>query len=54
MDSFTYELIAERLGIHLNQLPFNTTAVIIDNDVSFYCNGERYCISNIFLLPFSE
>lgn len=35
MDSFTYELIAERLGIQLDSLPFNTTAVIIDSEVLF-------------------
>lgn len=34
MDSLTYELIAERLGIELKESEFHTAAAIIDNEVS--------------------
>lgn len=34
MDSFTYELVAERLGITLKDADQNTAAVIIDSGVS--------------------
>lgn len=34
MDSFTYELVAERLGITLKDTEQNTAAVIIDSEVN--------------------
>lgn len=34
MDSFTYELVAERLGIMLKDTEQNTAAVIIDSEVN--------------------
>lgn len=36
MDSLTYELIAERLGIELKETEFHSAAAIIDNEVSCY------------------
>lgn len=34
MDSFTYELVAERLGIHLDQMDKQTAVAIIDREVN--------------------
>lgn len=36
MDSFTYELMAERLGIELKDSDHNTAVAIIDNEVSLF------------------
>lgn len=38
MDSFTYELVAERLGITLKDTEQNTAAIIIDSEVNNSCN----------------
>lgn len=41
MDSLTYELIAERLGIELKESEQNTAAVIIDNEVGIIRANEN-------------